>query len=71
MKKEMRELAVRDGKVANFKCGPCEVLRLAYEAHCHCVHLNEKDNLVLAGLRIVPVWSYKRRRTHMNAFLNL
>ncbi len=53
MKEEMGELAVRDGKVANFKCGQNEVLRLAYEAHWHFVHLNEKDNLVPAVLRIV------------------
>ncbi len=58
MQKEMRELAVR---VAIFKCGPCDVLRLAYEFHCHCSRLDQKHNLILVGLKIAPVWSNKRR----------
>ncbi len=41
MKKEMREVAKREGKVANFKCGPYEVIRLAYEGHLHTEELNE------------------------------
>lgn len=51
MKKAMRELAIREGKVANFKCGPYEVLKLAFEAHSHCAEVSIKNNLVLAGLR--------------------
>ncbi len=53
MYKEIRELVLCDGKVGNFKRGPCEVFRFAYEARSHCVHLNAKDNLVIAGLRIL------------------
>ena len=51
MKKSMRELAIREGKVANFKHGPYEVLQLAFEAHSHCAEVATKNNLVLAGLR--------------------
>lgn len=51
LKRELRELAVRDGKVANFRCGIFEVLRIAYEAHCYVEDVNIKDRLILAGLR--------------------
>lgn len=62
MKKEMRELAIREGKIANFKCGSYEVLRIAYEAHCYCEELNARDNLVLAGLRITSTIKHLRKR---------
>ena len=39
--------------MASFRCGPYEVLKIAYEGHKHLEHLNATENLVLRGLRMV------------------
>jgi len=49
--REMREQSIRTGKVANFRCGPYEVLRISYDAHMSMVKANEESNLILKGLR--------------------
>ena len=51
LKREMRARAASCGETASFRCGPLEILRIAYESHMAVKELNERENLVLAGLR--------------------
>ena len=59
MKAEMRDEAVALGTVETFQCGPREVLRVAYAAHMRVVENNERDRIVLAGLRRNGMLSYR------------
>ena len=59
MKQEMRDEAVAMGTVETFKCGPKEVLRVAYAAHMRAVENNARENVVLAGLRRNGMLSFR------------
>ena len=59
MKAEMRDEAVAMGTVESFKCGPKEVLRVAYAAHMRAVENNARDKVVLAGSRRNGMLSFR------------
>ena len=65
MKREMRNTGEASGKVANFVCGPFQVLRLIHEAHMHTVSCNLKTNFVLAGLRRNGMLSWRPSLSQM------
>ena len=53
MKRKMREAAIRNNEVATFKCGPYEILKVAYEAHMAVVRHNQESQFIVAGLRCI------------------
>ena len=49
--REMRAAALKAGRPASFACGTEEIMRIAQAAHRSMIIKNEKENVVLAGLR--------------------
>ena len=55
----MRALAMSKGELPSFRCGPYEVLRVAYAAPVHIEKINAESNIVLKGLRRNGMLSYR------------
>jgi hypothetical protein len=51
LKRQMRQKAIQSQQVANFRCGPFEILRIAFAGHQSLVDENIKSQFVLKGLR--------------------